>query len=79
MVQFWGTIFSSDGALPSPAKVSAILAIETLNSTKEVRQFLGLASQYRKYIHHFADIAEPLNRLLDKDADFEWNESAKAH
>lgn len=56
------------------SKISAIQAIETLNLTKEVRQFLGLASQYRKYIPHFADTSKPLNRMSDKDTDFEWNE-----
>lgn len=72
-VQFLGTVFSKDGAAPSSSKVSAIQSIKSLNTVKEVRQFLGLASQYRKYIHHFADISEPLNRLLDKDAEFIWS------
>lgn len=76
-INFLGTVFSQAGASPSPVKVAAIQSIELLRNVKEVRQFLGLASQYRKYIHHFADIAEPLNRLLDKETDFVWNAQCK--
>ena len=72
-VHFLGTVFSKDGAVPSPSKISTIQGIKSLRTVKEVRQFLGLASQYRKYINHFADIAEPLNRLLDKGVEFCWD------
>ena len=72
-VQFLGTVFSKNGAVPSPSKITAIQSIKSLRTVKEVRQFLGLASQYRKYINHFADIAEPLNRLLDKGVEFIWD------
>ncbi|MEL7308979.1 MAG: reverse transcriptase family protein, partial [Pseudomonadota bacterium] len=72
-IQFLGTVFSEVGASPSPTKVAAIQSIESLKNVKEVRQFLGLASQYRKYINRFAEIAEPLNRLLDKGTDFVWD------
>ena len=45
----------------------------------EVRRFLGLASYYRRYILHFADISKPLNSLTQKDVPFKWsNESAHA-
>ena len=35
----------------------------------EVRQFLRLASYYRKYTDRFADMAAPLHRLTQKDTD----------
>ena len=38
----------------------------------DVRWFHGLASYYRRYIRGFSSIAEPLLRLLDKDAEFNW-------
>ena len=77
-VEFLGTIFSCHGASPSPNKIAAILMIDRLSTVKEVRQFLGFASQYRKYIKNFAEIAEPLNRLLDKDAEFTWSDQSQA-
>ena len=35
-------------------------------SVKEVRQFLGLCSYYRKYIRSFCGIDAPLNQLTTK-------------
>ena len=40
----------------------------------QVRQFLGLASYYWRYIHHFSDIAAPLNKLTKKGTPFIWNQ-----
>ena len=36
----------------------------------EIRQFLGLASYYRRYIQQFSDIATPLHYLTEKTATF---------
>ena len=44
---------------------------------KEVKQFLGLASHYRRYIKEFAVVAGPLNQLLAKDIKFSWYDSAE--
>ena len=41
---------------------------------KEVRQFLGLASYYRRFIPHFAKIASTLHELTKKDVKFIWND-----
>ena len=41
-------------------------------SSKEVKQFLGLAGYYRKFVPHFADLSRPLARLTCKDRVFEW-------
>ena len=35
-------------------------------------QFLGLASYYRKFILHFAQIVSPLTALLRKSQEFNW-------
>ena len=40
---------------------------------KEVKQFLGLVSYYRKFIPRFSDIAQPLNALTRKDKEFVWD------
>ena len=39
-----------------------------------VRRFLGLASYYRRYIAHFADIAKPLHNLTQKNTSFHWTQ-----
>ena len=40
---------------------------------KTVRQFLGHAGFYRRFIRDFSKIAKPLFKLLEKDAKFEWD------
>ncbi len=40
---------------------------------KEVRQFLGLASYYRRFISQFAKTASPLHALTRKGASFQWS------
>ena len=47
--------------LPSPTNV------------KVVRQFLGHAGFYRRFIMDFSKIAKPLYKLLEKDAKFMWD------
>ena len=38
----------------------------------KVRQFLGLASYYRRFIPRFAKIANPLHALTKKNVQFQW-------
>ena len=47
-------------------------------SQKEVRQFVGLVSYYRRFIQNFATIAKPLHRLTEKNAHFKWTSQCQA-
>ena len=47
-------------------------------SPKEVKQFLGLAGYYRKFIPRFSDLPRPLTRLTRKDVLFEWTKECQA-
>jgi hypothetical protein len=49
---------------PLPAKIQAISEWPQPKNAHEVRQFLGLASYYRRYIRDFARTAAPLSDLL---------------
>ena len=56
---FWG-VTELISKLPSPTNV------------KIVRQFLGHAGFYRRFIKDFSKIAKPLYKLLEKDDKFVW-------
>nr|GFC77806.1 putative reverse transcriptase domain-containing protein [Tanacetum cinerariifolium] len=43
----------------------------------EVRQFLGLAGYYRRFIKGFSLISKPLTKLTQKNKKFEWETEAK--
>ncbi|GJV81783.1 putative reverse transcriptase domain-containing protein [Tanacetum coccineum] len=44
----------------------------SLTSPTEVRQFMGLAGYYRRFIKGFSLIAKPLTKLTQKNKKFEW-------
>jgi len=71
-VCYLGQIFSADGIQPDPDKVFAVQAWPTPTDVATLRQFLGLASYYKRYVHKFADVAAPLHGLTQKGAPFEW-------
>ncbi|GKA51861.1 putative reverse transcriptase domain-containing protein [Tanacetum coccineum] len=43
-----------------------------LDSSAEVRQFLGLAGYYRRFIEGFSLISKPLTKLTQKNKKYEW-------
>ena len=71
-VHFLGFIVSAHGISPDPDKISAVKSFPTPKSVKDVRSFLGLANYYRRFVHNFAKISSPLNRLTCKDVVFVW-------
>ncbi len=67
-VTYLGYEISSSGIRPGTAKTLAIVKWPAPESVKEVRQFLGLTSFFRRTIPNFAEIANPLTRLTRKDS-----------
>ncbi|XP_025267880.1 uncharacterized protein LOC112639130 [Camponotus floridanus] len=73
-VMYLGHIIGSDGVRPDPAKVKAVMNFPIPKNPKNIKQFLGLAGYYRRFIPNFSKIAKPLTDLLKKDKKFEWTE-----
>lgn len=55
---------SEEGIKADPKKIEAVRCWPTPKSVKDVRQLLGFAGYYRRFIKGFAVIARPLNDLL---------------
>ena len=46
-------------------------------NTKQVRQFVGMAQYYRRFVEKFARMAKPLTDLLKKDDRFLWTKDCQ--
>ena len=73
-VEYLGFDVSSQGIQPSPEKVRTIVEWPRLQSVKDVRSFLGLASFYRKFIKQFSLKARPLTDLTRDNVAWQWTE-----
>ena len=61
-----------------PSKVKAIENWSAPRMPTEIRQFLGLAGYYRRFIQNFSKIAKPLTTLTQKGVTFKWGEKHEA-
>nr|GEX35718.1 putative reverse transcriptase domain-containing protein [Tanacetum cinerariifolium] len=77
-VQFLGHVIDSEGIHVDPAKIKATKDWESPKTPTEIRQFLGLAGYYRRFIEGFSKIARPLTKLTQKSVKFDWGEKAEA-
>ncbi len=71
-VQYLGHLITPSGLKPNPERVSAVKEFPVPQCIKEVRQFVGLASYFRRFIPLFASIAHPLHSLTRKGEAFNW-------
>ncbi|GJV04099.1 putative reverse transcriptase domain-containing protein [Tanacetum coccineum] len=55
-----------------PAKIESIKDWASPKSPTKIRQFLGLAGYYRRFIEGFLKIAKPMTKLTQKKVKFEW-------
>ncbi|GJR93235.1 putative reverse transcriptase domain-containing protein [Tanacetum coccineum] len=61
-----------------PAKIKSIKHWASPKSPTEIRQFLGLAGYYRRFIEGFSKIAKPMTKLTQKKVKFVWGDKQEA-
>ena len=77
-VQYLGYVVSENGMEVDPAKTSCVNNWPVPTDQERLRQFLGFASYYRKFIKNFAQIAGPLHVLTEKTKTWQWSTQCEA-
>ena len=73
-VDFLGHVVSAEGIKVDKAKTAAVRDWPRPTCAQDVRQFLGLAGYYRKFVRHYSDITAPLTDLTKSDYAWRWRE-----
>ncbi|GKA35634.1 putative reverse transcriptase domain-containing protein [Tanacetum coccineum] len=77
-VQFLGHVIDSEGVHVDPAKIESIKDWASPKTPTEIRQFLGIAGYYRRFIEGFSKIARPMTKLTQNSVKYECGENKEA-
>ncbi|GJW06776.1 putative reverse transcriptase domain-containing protein [Tanacetum coccineum] len=77
-VQFLGHVIDCRGIHVDPAKIESIKDWASPKTPTEIRQFLGLAGYYRRFIEGFSKIAKSMTKLTQKGVKFDWGDKQEA-
>ncbi|GJU90230.1 putative reverse transcriptase domain-containing protein [Tanacetum coccineum] len=78
IVQFLGHLINSQGLHVDPAKIEAVKNWTYHTRPTEIRQFLGLAGYYRRFIKDFSKIAKSLTELTQKNKKYIWGKDQES-
>jgi len=76
-LKYLGHIVNRQGIHTDPEKIKAIEQWPTPSTVRQIRQFVGLASWYRRFIPDFSAAAAPLTSLTKKNARWRWGTEEK--
>ncbi|KAJ2937542.1 hypothetical protein O0L34_g19050 [Tuta absoluta] len=77
-IEYLGRVISQGQVRPSPRKVEALVNTSAPENIKQVRQFLGLAGYFRRYIKDYALKTAPIAHLTRKGVVFNWSPECEA-
>ncbi|GJX44107.1 putative reverse transcriptase domain-containing protein [Tanacetum coccineum] len=77
-VQFLCHVIDCRGIHVDPAKIESIKYWASPKTPTEIRQFLGLAGYYRRFIEGFSKIAKSMTKLTQKGVKFDWGDKQEA-
>ena len=69
-----GHLLTSQGLMPDPEKIQAILQMPEPDDLTALKRFLGMVTYLAKFMPHLSQMTEPLRRLEDKNVEFQWLE-----
>ena len=72
-----GHIISKDGVKIDPERVEAINKVPLPLNKKSLQSFNGKIIFIRRFMQNLAELMKPTQKLLKKDAKFEWDNEGK--
>ncbi|XP_071571820.1 uncharacterized protein [Temnothorax nylanderi] len=77
-IEYLGYLITRDGITMSKRHVQAIIDYPTPSNVRDLQGFLGLCNFFRRFIRDFALKAKPLQNLLKKGVQFDFDTNCKS-
>lgn len=74
-IDYLGYVIKAGEVHPNPAKVEALANAPTPKTATQVRQFLGLASYFRRFIPNYTRVEGPLYPLTKLKGPIKWTDA----
>ena len=76
-IEYLGLIIKEGKMIMDPTKLNRIRDWPIPKNVKQVCSFLGFGNFYQCFIWKFSELAQPLNKLLQKDQPFIWDNATQ--
>ena len=76
-LHYLGHWLTTNGIKPQSEMIKDISEMKPPKNQKGVREFLGMAGYYGKFINRFTDVARPTTKLTRKGVKFEWTDECQ--
>jgi hypothetical protein len=76
-MEYLGLIIQEGKLSMDLIKLSGIRDWPIPTTVKQVQGFIGFANFYRQFLKKFSELILPLNNLLRKDTNFDWNDQCQ--
>jgi hypothetical protein len=76
-IQYLGHVISAEGISIDPEKIKAIMKWLAPKDVEDIRSFMGITRNYRRFIEGFFNIAYPITSLQKKGTNFNWSKKCQ--